>query len=69
MECNLNISGEKIMDYSPKKKHKIKKRASQQDLRAAYMGYEDCLVLHVYTPDLNASLPGWIMMIEGLIKL
>ena len=35
-----------------------------EDSRAAYMGYEDCLVLHVYTADdLNASLPGQMLMI------
>ena len=35
-----------------------------EDSRTAYMGYEDCLVLHVYTADhLNASLPGKILMI------
>ena len=35
-----------------------------EDSRTAYMGYEDCLVLHVYTAaDLNASLPGQMLMI------
>ena len=33
-------------------------RSSSEDTRAAYMGYEDCLVLHVFTTDVNASLPG-----------
>ena len=33
-------------------------RSSSEDTKAAYMGYEDCLVLHVFTTDVNASLPG-----------
>ena len=33
-------------------------RSPSEDTKAAYMGYEDCLVLHVFTTDINSSLPG-----------